>query len=745
MAIDEDNAVTTQTTHGDTVGVLIDSVNGFFNNGVIACLIAAAAEHDIHLVFYFGGYIEKDKDCGESSYAYTLPDPTVLDALIVFPHNISPFSPETVRHTILAHCAEIPVYSIFDTLPDTFSVIPDETPALEELVRHLVEYHPNRKIAILSGPDSPKSLSRKRVEIIRSLLDGHGITIDPESILPGDFTFDSGKQAVKRLLSGHGTMPEMLLCLNDEMAIGAIREFLNNGISVPEDIAITGFDDIEEGSALPSHLSSISFPLWEMTSALVARVASDLSGTTTYAPETLHFNSRFVQRESCGCTSRFTTNSPEDVLPKASQRVTALRSDTRKVNALRHSLAEIIEECIASGNSTQFMAFLQQAVTELSRTGDIASSYIDLFSTQWTISALRHKEFNTQVFINSLFVDAFRFVLQMKSQLFANIHSNDLGTINFVQNCSALMTERLSVHETVKIVAANLPLLGIERCLMVFLSPNDPNQGELRLSYREGKQPVIPERDFLLFPISRLIPDGTDSFRMPIAILPLVHANTVYGYLAISMTNNRYEHFWRVQTLVSQIVDSAMASDLIENRIRTLTRTNDALSKLSIIDEFTGLNNRRALYATGRAMYEQARQRGDPCAFIFLDMDGLKKINDTFGHKEGDEAILALSTILKGCFRENDLVVRYGGDEFVVVMVNIKESSLQGAFARITAQLKAFNDRAVHPWTLSASWGQVFIEHADAERTFESIIEESDAKLYEEKRKKKELAKATSL
>lgn len=744
MAIDEDNAVITQAPHGDTVGVLIDSVNGFFNNGAIACLIAAAAEHDIHLVFFFGGYIEKDKDCGESSYAYTLPDPSVLDALIVFPHNISPFSPDTLLHTILSHCAEIPIYALFGALPETFSVIPDETPAIEELVRHLAECHPKRKIAILSGPDAPKSISRRRIETIIALLDGYGIPIGSESILTGDFTLESGKQAVKRLLSGEGAMPEMLLCLNDEMAIGAIREFLNNGISVPEDIAIVGFDDIEEGAALPAHLSSISFPVWEMASALVARVASDLSGTTTYAPEILRFNTRFVQRESCGCTSRFITNGPDPAIPKAPQRA-AVRGDNRKISALRHSLAEVIEECIASGNSTQFMAFLQQAVTELSRTGDIASSYIDLFSTQWTISALRHKEFNTQVFINSLFVDAFRFVMQMKTQLYANIHSNDLGTINFVQNCSALMTERLSVHETVKIIASNLPLLGIERCLMVFLSPNDPNQGELRLSYREGKQPDIPERDFLLFPISRLIPDGTDSFRMPIAILPLVHANTVYGYLAISMTNNRYEHFWRVQTLVSQIVDSAMASDLIENRIRTLTRTNDALSKLSIIDEFTGLYNRRALYATGRAMYEQARQRGDTCAFIFLDMDGLKKINDTFGHKEGDEAILALSTILKGCFRENDLVVRYGGDEFVVLMVNIKEASLKGAFSRITAQLKAFNGRAVHPWTLSTSWGHVFIEHADTERTFESIIEESDAKLYEEKRKKKERAKEASL
>lgn len=189
-----------------------------------------------------------------------------------------------------------------------------------------------------------------------------------------------------------------------------------------------------------------------------------------------------------------------------------------------------------------------------------------------------------------------------------------------------------------------------------------------------------------------------------------------------------------------------MANDMIENRIRTLTRTNDALSKLSVIDEFTGLFNRRALYTTGRTMYEQTVRSGEPCSFIFLDMDGLKKINDTFGHKEGDVAILSLSKILKRCFRENDLVVRYGGDEFVVLMSNIHESALQGTFQRIAEQITAFNAHGAHPWTLSVSWGFVFVEPSpDEARTFESIIEESDAKLYEVKRKKKEAAKGTSL
>ncbi|HPS44029.1 MAG TPA: GGDEF domain-containing protein [Treponemataceae bacterium] len=748
MATDGDNEGKKRPPQGDSVGVLIDSVSGFFNRRAIACLIDAADERGLHLVFYFGGYIERGRECGASSYAYTLPDPETLDALIVFPHNISPYSPESVFQTILTRCKDLPIYSFFGDLPSTFSVIANEDPAIKELARHIAETHAYRKVSILSGPDSPESLSRYRRDRIVELLGERGITVAPEAIADGDFTMESGRQAARKLLSDGQTIPDVLVCLNDEMAIGAAREFLNKGISVPEDIAITGFDDVEEGSSLAARLSSVSFPIWEMTAALLDRVASDLSGTTTYESEKIRFNASFVIRESCGCTSRMaqahaTLQSTESREP---QPIKAQWGETRKINALRRNLEDILEKSIATRDPAQFMAFIQRAIRELTHTGDLDASFIDLFTTQWTISALRHKEFNSQIFINALFVDAFRLLLQSKTQVFARLHESDLGTINFTQICNNLIAQHFSVQETVAIIAANLPLLGIERCLMVFLSATDPNLGELRLAYREGKSPEIPESDFPVFPAHLLIPEGVEPFKMPTAILPLVHANTVYGYMVFSMTSNRYEHFCRLQALVSQIIDAAMSNDMIENRIRTLTRTNDALSKLSVIDEFTGLFNRRALYTTGRTMYEQTVKSGEPCSFIFLDMDGLKKINDTFGHKEGDDAILALSRILKRCFRENDLVVRYGGDEFVVLMSNIHEAALQGTFKRIAEQITAFNAHGAHPWTLSASWGFVFVEPSpDEARTFESIIEESDAKLYEVKRKKKEAAKGSAL
>jgi diguanylate cyclase (GGDEF)-like protein len=119
-----------------------------------------------------------------------------------------------------------------------------------------------------------------------------------------------------------------------------------------------------------------------------------------------------------------------------------------------------------------------------------------------------------------------------------------------------------------------------------------------------------------------------------------------------------------------------------------------------------------------------------------MDMDGLKRINDTWGHAEGDAAILALSNVLRESFREDDLVVRYGGDEFVILMTGVDASAVNCILERIESKLRDFNQGHAHPWNLAASWGCVLTNVTEA-LSFESIIEESDARLYEEKRKKR--------
>jgi diguanylate cyclase (GGDEF)-like protein len=720
-----------------TVGVLIDSVESYFNKRAISDLIDAAEERSLRIVFFFGGACDAGKTAGSYSYSFSLPRRENVDALIILPHSITPHNPETSAKTIADSFRGIPVYALFGNLPDYYSVWTRDNVPIEKMIRHLAKDHGYKRFAILLGPDTEESVSRTRMRIIQRELENNSIKLDPEQIFRGNFTVDSGKTVAKDILTREGDSPEVLVCLNDQMAIGAVQEFTNTGIAVPEDIAVVGFDDVEENTTLPCSLTTISFPVWDMISALMDQIASDLSGDTAYNNRSVEMQGKFMHRESCGCTSWFERANASDEALHPNDRKAHSPGTIKRAEILRRSLEDIVEECIATNNTALFTDFILQTIQTLSRSGELTNSFIDIFSTQWTVTLLRHMDFSTQTLINTLFIDAFRLLIQVRLENFAQIHSNDLGSLQFYQNCNDLLAQKLATQGAIRGIASNIPQLGIHHCLLVFIAPDDPNFGEIRLAYNKGTGTEIPREDFPRIPIHQLGTSGLRAIKHPVAILTIAYNNNVYGYMLLSIHDKHIDQFSMVQRLVSQILDSAMANDLLSSHIQNLTKKNDALSRLSVIDEFTGLYNRRALYVTGRNMFDQSVANGETSCFIFLDMDGLKKINDSFGHKDGDMAILALASVLKKSFREKDLVVRYGGDEFVVLMTNIEEKILQMALNRIEAQLDAFNKKKAYPWTLSASWGYVFNEAGGAIDSFESIIEESDARLYEKKRLRK--------
>jgi diguanylate cyclase (GGDEF)-like protein len=732
------SAQKTTPQNNKTVGVLIDSANSYFNKRAIGDLIDAADEKGLHLVFFFGGALEREKTIGPYSYAYTLPHSDTIDALIILPHSIAPYSPSTNVSAIAKQFSSIPVYSLCSHLPGYFSIWAHGSEAIDQMISHLVEDHNYKKFAVLCGPDAAESVSRKRLEAIEKRLKARNIELRSEFIFHGTFTVDDGRKTARQILSAEGDSPEVLICLNDQMAIGAVSEFVNNGIAVPEDIAIVGFDDIEENTTLPCPLTTIDFPIWEMVTQLVARIESDLSGKTTYTSDTIVLDGKFMHRESCGCTSWLEKNSSKNsrfFVPLGENTVS--HSALKKAAILRRTLEDIVEECIATNDTDNFQNFIRLTIQSLARSGDLTAAFTDAFSTQWMVTLLRHPEFEKQNLINSLFIDAFRLLMQTKTNFFARMHADDMGILNFYQKCNDLLALKTTSNDALLAVASNIPQLGIERCQLVFISPDNPETGELRLNFKKDSFTEIPQGNFISFPVKQLVNSGIHSVRGHIAVMTVAHNNTVYGYLVLSIQEKHFEHFSMIQDLFSQIIASSIANDLLSNHIQNLTQKNTLLSRLSVIDEFTGLYNRRALYVTGRMMYEKAQEEGETCCFIFIDMDGLKTINDTYGHKEGDTAILSLSTILKKSFREKDLVIRYGGDEFVVLMTNIQEKNLHMALNRISRQIDEFNEKKQYSWKLSASWGFVFNDASSPPKSFESIIEESDARLYEQKRMRK--------
>jgi diguanylate cyclase (GGDEF)-like protein len=162
-------------------------------------------------------------------------------------------------------------------------------------------------------------------------------------------------------------------------------------------------------------------------------------------------------------------------------------------------------------------------------------------------------------------------------------------------------------------------------------------------------------------------------------------------------------------------------------------RLQRELVNLSLTDELTKLHNRRGFFTMAERQLKLSRRRGQGLVVMMADLDGLKQINDRFGHAEGDRALVATAEILTATFRDVDIIARLGGDEFAVLVVDADES-LNGILrARLLKQIEARNARRQVPYTLSLSVGAAR-QPVRRPRTIDELLERADEALYKVKR-----------
>ena len=145
-------------------------------------------------------------------------------------------------------------------------------------------------------------------------------------------------------------------------------------------------------------------------------------------------------------------------------------------------------------------------------------------------------------------------------------------------------------------------------------------------------------------------------------------------------------------------------------------------------DELTGLFNRRGFNQFVRFTLSVAQRRAEPLTLGWLDLDHFKAINDRYGHEEGDNALKAMAGIMRKSFREADLLVRFGGDEFAVLFADTDEQGAWIAMQHLAEQVEAYNARRLHPWALAFSWGLSEFDHNGND--VQQWLKEADEKMY---------------
>ena len=159
------------------------------------------------------------------------------------------------------------------------------------------------------------------------------------------------------------------------------------------------------------------------------------------------------------------------------------------------------------------------------------------------------------------------------------------------------------------------------------------------------------------------------------------------------------------------------------------------LHDLAITDELTGLYNRRGFFTLAVQHIKLANRNKRGIFMLYADLDGLKMINDKFGHKTGDLALIDLANLLKKSYRESDIIARIGGDEFVVIPAGTAGDTVEIITHRFQKILMMHNEEIKRNYNLSASAG---IAYYDPEKpsSLDELLIQADEMMYEQKRHK---------
>jgi len=184
--------------------------------------------------------------------------------------------------------------------------------------------------------------------------------------------------------------------------------------------------------------------------------------------------------------------------------------------------------------------------------------------------------------------------------------------------------------------------------------------------------------------------------------------------------------------LVKQKINAEVISRVIRFAIER-QKLQDAVRSLALLDDLTGLFNRRGFFTLAEHHLKLAERMHKNFYVIFSDIDDMKKINDDFGHLQGDLVLKKVADILRSSFRDSDIIARIGGDEFVVLIPDTGDYSPERTISRLQENINEYNKKEKKDLSLSIGIADFY---PDLKFSLQDLLDKADKHLYEEKKKR---------
>ena len=206
------------------------------------------------------------------------------------------------QRELRALARQIPVVVIAgrreETAVDVF--LSDNIGGMTAVTRHLTQQHQYRRLCFVAGPKHAPDAAERRLAFEQAIAASPGSGV--VAVIDGDFSEDSGIAAARTLLT-RKSLPEAVVCANDQMAIGLVHELQQRGVRIPADVAVTGFDDVHDSRVIDPPLTTVSQPIHELGRRAAHRLMARLA-SPALTPQAEVLPTQLVIRTSCGCPPR---------------------------------------------------------------------------------------------------------------------------------------------------------------------------------------------------------------------------------------------------------------------------------------------------------------------------------------------------------------------------------------------------------------------------------------------------------
>lgn len=691
------------------------------------------------------------------------------DAYIFSCGSLSGFENENTYQGFLQHFEAYPYVilqeGIRGDMPGKSCITIDNYTSYSELMEHLITVHGHRKIALLAGIEAHPD-TKERLQAYRDTMATHGYPVTDSMIAYGDFSEFSDSLALELITRNPGL--EAIACCNDEMAKGCYRVCAQLGLKVGKDIAITGFDDFSTSRSLIPPLTTISQNAYQMGELAVTQAIALMEGRHVHPVKlatTLHV------RRSCGCSPNTVAClfKADERNRYADMRTTAKNITRDLINAygncerqqglvLVNRLMEHIEPLLTATSSQ---------TVDKPALAEWLQHYVEEFGSSTVLMGERLNDYLMQIPNESLNQPQMRRLYDLFSFIHGFLFSYKATTTDknidefraqswfipeFIRDLVDGGLEDESVFLSVVKRLHHINLKTIYICLL-------PEPQPLRYSGAQSMPSKIRLAAYFSDTIARAFPaaqmpliDTDDTLKSLPDLKSTTHlmsfsifsGDVQYGILMCEADRDKCALLHVIGLQLGILINSLelkRKEKIVEDELENIRERNEILNFLYEYDPLCNILNRRGFIE--RAIRLNRDNAGKQALCAFLDLDHLKEINDSFGHSQGDSALIAVSDILKKTVRNQDLIARVGGDEFVGMFI-LDTPGFETVFrAQLRAAFDAYNRESGLPYYIEASIGiACFV--CDHRLEIGKVVNDADQYLYEEKKHKRHSASRTN-